>query len=507
MRKLFKLVTSRLFWSSILFIFEFSLMVYLVVWAAYSKGYYFYFYFLSAFVVLLVMSRNENPSYKMVWIALSSLFPTVGGVLYLLFGNKKIGRLAQKKVRSYKIDTETISLDEQEMAKALQNLKDGGDARLCSYIYNMSHMPACGGTGAKYFSSGEEFFKALIPDLNKAEKFIFIEYFVIGLGSCWNTILEILKEKASNGVEVRVIYDDMGSVNVLPINYYRLLESWGIHAICFNPMRLHVNPRLNFRDHRKILCIDGDVCYTGGLNLSDEYMNDEIRFGYWKDNAIRLEGTAVFNFTRMFVYIWDALTQKKDELEKMQPRPLPVGDGLIQPFGSNPLLDEPLGENAYLQLISNAKRYVWITTPYLIPDDAMKAALKLAAQSGIDIRIITPYHPDKKQVHEVTRSNYDELMRAGVKIYEFLPGFVHSKMFVSDDRIAIVGTTNLDYRSFFLHFELSVVFYGSSLIEDVKQDYLKIEDLSRLQIVGGASRINPIRKCFRYFYKLFSPAL
>lgn len=507
MRKLFKLLTSRLFWSSILFIFEFSLMVYLVVWAAYSKGYYFYFYFLSAIVVLLVMSRNENPSYKMVWIALSSLFPTVGGVLYLLFGNKKIGRLAQKKVRSYKTDPEMTESDAALMDCCLKKISDKGDARLASYIYNMSHMPVCDGTRARYFATGEEFFKALIPDLKRAEKFIFIEYFVVGIGSCWNTILEILKEKASAGVDVRVVYDDMGSVNVLPMKYDRMLESWNIHAVCFNPLKLHVNPRLNFRDHRKILCIDGNVCYTGGLNLSDEYMNNEIRFGYWKDNAIRLEGRAVFNFTRMFVQIWDAVTKKYDDLSTMLPIPAGEGDGLIQPFGSNPLLDEPLGENAYLQLINNAKKYVWITTPYLIPDDAMKGALKLAAQGGIDIRIITPYHPDKKQVHEVTRSNYEELIGAGVKIYEFLPGFVHSKMFVSDDRIAIVGTTNLDYRSFFLHFELSVVFYGSSLIGDVKNDYLKIEDLSRLQTPGCASHINPVRKCFRYFYKLFSPAL
>lgn len=507
MRKLVRVLTSRLFLSALLFAAEFSVMIYLVFWAAYSKGYYIYFTLLSAVVVLLVMTRNEKPAYKMVWMLLASLFPSFGGVLYLLYGNKKIGRLSEKKIKAYRIDSHVKDVIGEIEDDAIELIRDDDSKKLSRYIYNSTGAPAFGATGSVYFADGNDFFLDLLDELEKAEHFIFIEYFIIGEGEYWNRILEILRRKAAAGVDVRVMYDDMGSINSIPIYYYRTLRSYGIKAFCFNPVRLHLNPRLNFRDHRKIFSIDGNVCYTGGLNLADEYFNSEIRFGYWKDNAIKLTGSAVFTLTAMFLELWDAVSGQKDDPFEYLPSIEVEDDGLVQPFGFNPFVNDAVGENAYLTMIGSAKRYVWITTPYLIPDDGMLEALRLAAISGVDVRIITPHIPDKKQVHEVSRSNYDVLISSGVKIYEFTPGFVHSKMFLSDDDKAIVGTTNLDFRSFFLHFELSVAFYQAGICEEVKKDFLHLFELSCVMNEQKKVRIGFIRRAFRYFYKLFSPAL
>lgn len=507
MRKLFKVITSRLLWSVLLIGFEFFLMVYLVFWAAYARGYYIYFAILSAFVTVFVLTRKESPSYKVVWIALASVFPTLGGVLYLLFGNKKIGHRAELRLKNYINSHLTLSKDVEEMDETRKLLQKDGDVRLANYIYNMTGLPAYNNTSAVYFPTGEEFFSDMFSSLKKAQRYIFIEYFIIGLGEVWNKTLEILKCKVEEGVDVRLIYDDMGSINAVPIHYEKVLRSYGIKAKVFNPVKPHMNPRLNFRDHRKILSIDGEVCYTGGLNLADEYANREIRFGYWKDNAIKVEGEACFSLTRLFLETWCSLSKESVNLESYRPQRRVESDGIVQVFGTSPFFPVPMGENAYLNIINSARRYVWISTPYLIPDDKLTDALCMAAESGIDVRIVTPNYPDKKQVHEVTRSNYEYLLQAGVKIYEFTPGFVHSKMFLSDEERAIVGTTNLDYRSFFLHFELSVAFYGSSIITDVKKDFEKIFDLSKEMQAGANEKINPIRKAFRYFYKLFSPAL
>lgn len=507
-RKLFKIVTSRLVWSIFLIALELFLMGYLVFWASYVKGYYLYFYLLSAAVTIFVLTRNENPSYKVVWIALASIFPTFGGILYLIFGNKKIGHRAERRLQDYINSHLTLSRDVKEMENARRLMTNDEDVRMANYIYNMTGLPAYDNTEVYYYPTGEDFFADVFGELEKAEKYIFIEYFIIGKGEIWDKTLDILKRKVKEGVDVRVIYDDMGSINAIPFQYDKTLRQIGIKAYAFNPVKIHVNPRINFRDHRKILSIDGNVCYTGGLNLSDEYANRTIRFGYWKDNAIKLKGDACFSLTRLFLETWLSLTREKEiDLEYYRPSYKAENDGLVQVFGASPFFPVQMGENAYLNIINSAKKYIWIATPYLIPDDKLLSALSMAAESGIDVRIVTPNYPDKVQVHEVTRSNYESLIMSGVKIYEFTPGFVHSKMFLSDDSRAIVGTTNLDYRSFFLHFELSVAFYGSSVLSPIKEDFDKIFSLSKEIKAGDADKISIIRKAFRYFYKLFSPAL
>ena len=504
MGKFLRFITSRLFITIVLFLVEILFALRIFYWMAFVKNFYFLFYLVSLAVTLIVMTRKEEPAYKLVWLLIITVFPTLGGVLYLFVGNKKIGHMAKKKLEKYRSAHGFSKSDYRD--EAVDMIKDDGMKRLSRYIYNLTENPAYLNSKGTYFQSGDEFYSDLAKELERAEKFIFIEYFIIGEGMLWSKILPALVEKAKAGVDVRVIYDDVGSINTLPYKYYKSLGKMGIKAVAFNPVKWQFNPRLNFRDHRKIFSIDGKVCYTGGLNLADEYMNDEIRFGFWKDNAIKLEGDVVFSLTSMFLEIWDAITETEEDKELFRAVSNVESDGVIQAFGSSPFFSESIGEKAYLQVVNNAKRYVYITTPYLIPDDAMIDALKSAAESGVDVRIVTPRYPDKKQVFEVTRANYDELIKSGVRIFEYLPGFVHTKMFIADDDVAVVGTTNLDYRSFFLHFELSVVFFSSSIIKDVKEDMMKILDYSE-EVDGRIKVRNPIKKCTRFFYSLFSPVL
>lgn len=281
----------------------------------------------------------------------------------------------------------------------------------------------------------------------------------------------------------------------------------GFQAYAFNPIAMHMNPRLNYRDHRKIFNIDGNVCFTGGLNLADEYANDIIRFGYWKDNAVRITGPAVWNLTLMFLSVWKGISKSEEDFELFRPQLAMPSDGLVLPFADSPFDDTAIARNVYIQAVNNAQRYVWIVTPYLIPDSEMTTALMIAAGSGVDVRIVTPRYPDKKTVHEVSRSVYRKLVQSGVKVYEFLPGFIHSKTLVSDDRIALVGTANLDYRSFYLHFELSVLFMGGSIIEEVKRDTLYAIDRGEEQSEEKLARVSLVRRLIRTFFGFFAPAL
>lgn len=506
MRKLFKLLSSRLFWMFLLFSSQTAFLIYLIIWASFTEGALFFFTGLSVVLGIIVMSRNERAPYKMVWLFLLLVLPLFGGVFYLLFGNKKIGKLSQKKLASFwkKVPDSSsyISTIEDGYKRLPDNYK-----RTATFIRNTTNLPAWANTDCQYFAYGEDFFVDALEELKKAERFIFIEYFIIEEGKWWDRILEVLRQKVKEGVDVRVLYDDMGSINTLPAAYSWTLKSYGIKCCCFNRVRLRINPRLNFRDHRKILSIDGNIAYTGGLNLADEYSNDNLRFGYWKDCAIKLKGAAVWNLTFLFLRMWCCMTGEDDNLESFIPTISVEGSGAVQPFGDNPFDDATVTENTYLQLLNDAKRYVWITTPYLIPDEAISDALKRAAKAGIDVRIITPHVPDKRSVFEVTRSNYQGLMEAGVKIYEFTPGFIHSKSFLVDDDICCIGTTNIDYRSLYLHFELSVMLYKADVIKDIKTDFEKTLLLSKEQVLEEVKNISFFTWLKRFFFKLFSPAL
>ena len=484
---------------------QFGLLLYVVLWASYAKGFYLAFSLLSVLMLFVVFTRPEKPAYKMVWMFLIGILPVFGGVLYLMMANKKLGYFSRKKTRKF-----LKALPDEsafpETAEAGISEKAPEYSHISTYIRNKTGLPAWGNTECEYFYYSEEFFHDVLREIKNAKRFIFIEYFIIGEGKWWNRILEELLKKVSEGVDVRVIYDDMGSINSIPAHYDATLRSKGIKAVAFNPVKLHINPRLNFRDHRKIFDIDGNLCYTGGLNLADEYANDEIRFGYWKDNAVKIRGEAVWNFTYMFLEMWNGVWGEEENLERYLPSVSCQEDGFVQPFGDNPFDDSSTAEDVYIQMIANAKRYVWITTPYLVPDDQMMGALKIAAASGVDVRIITPHYPDKKTVFEVSRSNYIPLIDAGVRIFEYMPGFMHSKTFIADDEAAVVGTTNIDYRSFYLHYELSVLFVRSSIVKAVKEDFLKTFAVSEEMTKSMVTVRNPVRRFIRYFLRLFSPA-
>ncbi len=351
-------------------------------------------------------------------------------------------------------------------------------------------------------------FPAMLEALEASEHFIFMEYFILDKGTMFDTVIEVLERKVKEGVEVRLIYDDMGCITTMPAHFYRSLQAKGIKCAAFNPFRPMLSIIMNNRDHRKIFVVDGKVAFTGGINIADEYINKTERFGYWKDTGIRLEGEAVWSFTCMFLEMWNYIVRSSEDLRKFKPDTVPdqpfESDGFVQPYGDTPLDKENTGENVYMNIISKAKKYVYIFTPYLIIDNEIATALTLAAKRGVDVRIVTPHIPDKKTAFMLTQSYYEQLMGGGVKIYEFTPGFIHAKCFVCDDRVATVGTVNLDYRSLYLHFECGVFLYRTSSVMDVKQDAL--ETIAR-SIPVTQDMLKPVlqKVLIQAILKLFAP--
>lgn len=350
-----------------------------------------------------------------------------------------------------------------------------------------------------------------MEELKKAKHFIFLEYFIIEEGIMWNTILDILKQKAKEGIDVRVIYDDVGCVMKLPYKYGKQLEKYNIKCRVFNPFVPLFTNRLNNRDHRKIAIIDGYVGFMGGINLADEYINAYEKYGHWKDASILIKGEAVFNLTVMFLSMWDFINNSEDDYLKYKPENFTseryLTNGYVQPFDDSPLVNEPIGETVYLNLINKAKKYIYINTPYLIIDNEMATALKIAAKSGIDVRIVTPHIPDKWFVHAVTRSYYHSFIKDNIKIYEYSPGFMHSKTFVVDDEYAVIGSINLDFRSLYLHFECGAWLYKTDSVLKLKEDFLNTLDLCQQINISDCENIKWPVKFGRLVLRLFSPLL
>ena len=420
---------------------------------------------LSLFIVLYLVRKDEDSAYKIIWIVLIGLFPLLGGAMYLVFGNK----MPSKKLRlqMQKVDAaHKAELAQQPLEHAEERF-----AGLRQYVAEYGHFPAWEHTAARYFDCGEAMYPQLLADLEQAEKFIFLEFFIVKSGRMWAGVEEILKRKAAQGVDVRLIYDDFGSLLGLPKDFVVRMERHRIRCIPFNPVVPFVSVVMNHRDHRKIVVVDGRVGYTGGVNLADEYINAEERFGRWKDAAIRLEGAAVWNFTVMFLNCWNAFRPSETDYTPFAPAgPLPASDGVVQPYGDSPLDDEPVAETVYFNILAQAQRYVYIDTPYFSVGEEMLGALKAAAKRGVDVRLLLPGIPDKKLVFRLTRSYYLPLLRAGVRIYEYTPGFLHAKCYVSDDRVAVVGSINMDYRSLFLHFECGALLMDNSQVLALRDD-------------------------------------
>ncbi len=460
----------------------------------------------SALMALFIIWRDDNPAFKIGWILLVGLLPVLGVTMYIFFGNKRPSKSLKRKIDP--IEKRHLSELTQE-----DDLTGKASARLLNtvgYIREKGPYPAWSGTGTRYYPLGDDAFEDMLSDLKNAEHFIFLEYFIISEGKMWDSIFEILKEKAAAGLDVRLIYDDIGSIHCLPKHFVSSLKKAGIKVMAFNPILPFVSLVYNNRDHRKILIIDGCIAYSGGYNLADEYINRKERFGHWKDSGIRLSGHAVWNFTVMFLNMWNSFVPTEEDYTSFRPHknhPEPFGeDGIVQPYSDSPLDDESLGENVYLEILSQAEEYVYIFTPYLIIDNEMKTALVLAAKRGVDVRIVTPAIPDKKIVFRLTRSYYEPLIKAGVKIYEYTPGFIHSKSFVCDDRIGVVGTINMDYRSLYLHFECATLMCGSSAVMDLKKDCLETFELSK-EIRHEDCRRNFFGLLFDAFLRIVSPLL
>ena len=423
---------------------------------------------LSLLIILYLVRKDENSAYKVGWIALIGILPLLGGALYLAFGNKRPSKRLSLKMHA--VDS-AHKKDLQQQPGVLDSLDAGGQGQ-SRYVAKYGPYPAWQNTRAQYFASGEAMYPQLLADLEKAQKNIFLEFFIVSHGCMWNGVEKILRRKAAQGVDVRLIYDDFGSLLGLPADFIVRMERAHIRCIPFNPVVPLISLVMNHRDHRKIVVIDGTVAYTGGVNLADEYINAEQRFGYWKDAALRVEGDAAWNFTVMFLNFWNAFRPSETDYDAFRPMPLVplVPDGVVQPYADSPLDEEPMAETVYLNILAQAKQYVYIYTPYLAIGEEMLDALKNAAKRGVDVRLVLPGIPDKKLVFRLSRSYYLPLLRAGVRIYEFTPGFLHAKCWVSDDSTAVVGSINMDYRSLFLHFECGVLLQNNSQVTVLRDD-------------------------------------
>ncbi len=435
-----------------------------------------------AVTALYIINQWSNPAYKIVWTFVILLFPVVGVTIYFVFGRSKLTRKTREELeRMHREVAPHLPRNQELLDEIYQRSKSVG--RQSKYIADWSDFPVYTNTAVRYYSCGEKMFPDMLEDLRRAEHFIFLEYFIINNGVMFETILEILKQKVAQGVDVRLIYDDFGCVTTLPHKFYLKMRQMGIQCEVFNPLRPAMSIIMNNRDHRKIFVVDGQVGYTGGLNLADEYINQEERFGYWKDTGLRLEGEAVWSFTLMFLEMWNYIRHTTEDYDQYRPsvyQKAPfAADGYIQPYGDSPLDNEKVGENVYMNIIGHARDYVYIFTPYLILDNEMLTYLRNAAKRGVDVRIVTPDIPDKRIVFWMSQSYYQRLLECGIRIYQYTPGFIHAKSFVCDDRIATVGSINMDYRSLYLHFECGVWIYDSSVVDQVKQDSLSTFAISR----------------------------
>lgn len=461
--------------------------------------------FVSYVVSIFILGAEDKPAYKLTWVVLILAFPFFGGVSYLLIRNQWFAKSFNKKFKEIESRSELLLIPDEKVEKKLSKY-DKDCYQNSKYLCHYAGFPVYENTKAEYLKSGEEKFEKLIIELSKAEKFIFLEYFIISQGYMWETILDILIKKVKDGVDVRVIFDDIGCFMVLPKNYHKKLEDAGIKCVLFNPFTPVLSTVQNNRDHRKIAIIDGLVAFTGGVNIGDEYINRVERFGHWKDAAIMIKGEAVWSFTVMFLQMWNVFRKEDEDFRIFKTQTNEDTDGFAQPYCDRPLDDKAVVEHIYMTMVNRANDYVYITTPYLILEDSMLCALCEAAKSGVDVKIITPRIPDKAYVHLTTRSYYTELIRAGVKIFEYKKGFIHSKTFVSDDKTASVGTANADYRSLYLHFECGILIHNSKAVEEVKSDFLHTL-IDCVEIKESDCRRNIFVRLIQRLLRLFAPLM
>ena len=470
---------------------------------------YFYWFciFVSFLATVWIVSDRSEPGYKIAWLVVILPFPVFGGILYLLLGGNRISERTRRKMKGIAERSNEV-LRGDFKADRLTHLDEDAVGQI-RYLERYASCPAYTSTRTEYYPVGDLAFVRMLEELEKAERYIFLEYFILQEGECWNAILDILERKAAAGVEVRLIYDDFGCMFTLPRTYNDQMAARGIQCRVFNRLVPVLTLRMNNRDHRKLCIIDGKVGFTGGMNLADEYINRRVRFGHWKDSAILLRGEAVWSMTVMFLSMWDYCSGWEEDFDLFRPESMPrlPGSGWVQPYTDTPLDHEKVGQAVYLNMISRARDYIYITTPYLIIDNEMITALSTAAKSGVDVRIITPHIADKWFVHAVTRANYEALIEDGVRIYEYTPGFIHAKTFVSDDQFGVVGTINLDYRSLYLHFECGTWLYRTPSVLAVKEDFLKTLEVCQEITYEDCRKVSKLRLLGRAVLRVFAPLM
>ncbi len=512
-KKTLRFLTGRLFLCAALILLQMGALAALVLWAAFrSTAAFTLWWAVSLALALWVAVREENGSYKAAWVLLLLGLPPAGALLWLTWGRRGPAGKRKKALLQAK---EEQKLFFQPDSGALEELlrKRPSLGVQAAYLHNISGFGPMGNTQVDYCPLGEEQLAVMLRELPRAEKFILLEYFILEPGEMWDSILAILRQKAQAGVEVRVLWDDMGCIGTLPPGTRRQLETWGISTLVYNPLGPGIDPGLNYRDHRKLCIIDGRLGICGGINLADEYINKKRLHGHWKDNAEGPGGPGVWSLTRMFFQLWcSGGGGPVMEPERYRfPCPVegteasPLSPGWVQPYCDSPLDRHQVAENAYLQLISRATRYIWLTSPYLILDNRFLRTLCAAAQSGVQVRVLCPRQGDRWFVHMVTRSYYPPLLAAGVEVWEYSPGFIHAKMAVSDGEAAIVGTANLDFRSLYLHHECAVALWDCPAVGKIAGDIRHTLSKSQRITLAELAAEPWYKRLLAAFLRLFAP--
>ena len=513
MKKVLSKLFGRLVLTAVIILFQFGWIAFTLYEAGVvNPWFYVVLRVISLVIALYVVYKDSRPHNKLSWIFLILLLPFIGCPCYFLFGRSEMTKKHREQIAQLQKYVEPMRREQKEVNSYLKQTDETAYKQMC-FAQNAGSYPVYMEQDSRYYMVGDDMFIDMLEDIKQAKEFIFLEFFIMKQGVMFDTLMDALEERAKAGVHVRLIYDDMGCIDEFSRHFYKELQARGIHVACFNPFRPFMSIIMNNRDHRKIVVVDGRIAYTGGLNIADEYINAIERFGHWKDAGVRITGDAVWSFTTMFLEMWSYVTKGTEDfsrfkvLENDNQALIAQGKGFIQPYADCPLDKRFVIEGIYLNLINHAKKNVYIFTPYLILGSEIATALINAARSGVDVRIVTPAIPDKKMVFLLTQANYENLIRGGVKIYQYTPGFIHSKCFVVDDEYASVGTTNLDFRALYLHFECGTLMYKTESVHKVTEDMCNTFGKSREILLEECENKNFFYQLFLSVMQLFSPLL
>lgn len=511
MKKLNRILYSNKFFALLMLLAQIAVFVLMFVWISdYSKALFGLSTLLSAILIIIEINRTEEPTFKMTWIMLIAIFPVFGALFYIYTRGQSISRNIGDDYKKAQNANKQYLLPDEELTKALAEL-DRQESSFAEYLSSYGGATAYSDTAVQYYPIGERMFEDMKRELLKAEKFIFMEFFIINTASrMWNEIFDILKQKVRQGVEVRILYDGMGCIGTMPRGYNEVLRRNGIKCRIFSPIVPLLSTHQNNRDHRKIIVIDGAVAFSGGINLADEYINAKVRFGHWKDTGFMLRGKAVAGYTAMFLEMWNVNDDKTEDGGSYinASKEITTGaDGFVIPFGDTPLDDVYVGKRAYLHNLDNASDYVYIMTPYLVIDNEMYESMKYAAQRGVAVKIIMPHIPDKSYAFYLARTYYRELLKAGIEIYEYTPGFVHAKMSVSDGCRAVIGTINHDYRSLYLHYECAAYMLNVPAILEMEGDFKETLGKSQQITLESLKHFNIFTRLIGHIVRLVAPLI